>query len=92
VHWFESIKEAEGIIKAWQADYNESRPHMALKGMTPAGFAEKTRLGDRITGQQAEKTNISPGTKNAYHSRHAGLLNAPAATGRNAGLWGKRGR
>jgi len=53
VHWFESIKETEGIIKAWQADYNESRPHMALKGMTPAGFAEKTRLGEIGTGRSA---------------------------------------
>ncbi len=50
VHWFESIKEAEAIIRAWQADYNESRPHMALKGMTPAVFAEKSRLGDMTIG------------------------------------------
>ena len=53
VNWFESIKEAEGIIKAWQADYNESRPHMALNGMTPAGVAEKTRLGEIGAGRNA---------------------------------------
>ena len=57
-------KEAEGIIKTWQANYNNSRPHMALKGMTPAGFAEKSRLGDTITGQQVAKTNIPSGIKN----------------------------
>jgi putative transposase len=32
VHWFESVDEAREKIEAWQVDYNESRPHQALKG------------------------------------------------------------
>lgn len=39
VHWFESIDDAKAKIEAWRADYNESRPHQALKERTPAEFA-----------------------------------------------------
>ena len=39
LHWFESLEEAKVIIEAWRRDYNESRPHMALHGRSPAEFA-----------------------------------------------------
>ena len=38
-HWFESLEEAEEKIEAWRRDYNESRPHQALKDLAPAEFA-----------------------------------------------------
>lgn len=42
VHWFESLEEAREKIEAWRIDYNESRPHTALKDMTPTEYALKT--------------------------------------------------
>ncbi len=43
VHWFETIDEAKAKIEAWRVEYNESRPHLALKELTPAEFAAKSR-------------------------------------------------
>jgi len=49
VHWFESIDEAKEKIEAWRRDYNESRPHQALKTMTPAEFVRQTRQLENAT-------------------------------------------
>jgi len=38
LHWFHSIDEAVETIEAWRIDYIESRPHLALQGMTPGEF------------------------------------------------------
>ena len=43
VHWFESMEEAKERIEAWRIDYNESRPHQALREETPAEFALRTK-------------------------------------------------
>jgi putative transposase len=42
LHWFSTVAEARRLIELWRRDYNESRPHMALKGMTPAEYALQT--------------------------------------------------
>lgn len=42
LHWFESIDDASRKIEDWRQEYNESRPHRALKGLTPREFAVKT--------------------------------------------------
>jgi putative transposase len=42
VHWFESLEDAREKIEAWRIDYNDSRPHTALKEMTPTEYALKT--------------------------------------------------
>lgn len=39
VHWFETLAEAKQLIEAWRQEYNESRPHRALKDGTPSEFA-----------------------------------------------------
>lgn len=39
VHWFESVEDAKAIIEAWRRDYNETRPHMALKNIAPEEYA-----------------------------------------------------
>ena len=44
VNWFQSIDEAKELCEAWRRDYNESRPHMAHNGKTPAEFAEISGL------------------------------------------------
>jgi putative transposase len=41
VHWFESLTEAKQLIEAWRREYNESRPHRALKESTPSEFASQ---------------------------------------------------
>ena len=40
-HWFLSIDDARGKIKAWRRDYNEFRPHTSLENMTPIEFNRK---------------------------------------------------
>jgi putative transposase len=50
LHWFETVEEAKAIIEAWRRDYNESRPHMALNGQSPAEFAPTAGLGGRQQG------------------------------------------
>jgi putative transposase len=52
VHWFETIDEAKQKIESWRVDYNESRPHQALKDLTPAEFADQNRVLSTIEGQQ----------------------------------------
>jgi putative transposase len=43
VHWFETLEEAKARIEAWRRDYNESRPHQALREQTPAEFAAQAK-------------------------------------------------
>jgi putative transposase len=37
-HWFTSLEEARGVIEAWRVEYNQERPHRALRQQTPAAF------------------------------------------------------
>jgi putative transposase len=39
-HWFESLRDAHDRIEAWRREYNESRPHRALRDCTPEEFAK----------------------------------------------------
>ena len=43
VHWFETLEEAKVRIEAWRRDYNESRPHQALRDQTPVEFAAQAK-------------------------------------------------
>jgi len=56
VHWFETMDEAKVKIEAWRVDYNVSRPHEALKDLTPREYAMKCRAIETTeVVQQAEK-------------------------------------
>src|SRR5262249_20843098 len=35
---FTSLRQARAVLAAWQRDYNEVRPHSALRGLTPASI------------------------------------------------------
>jgi putative transposase len=48
LNWFRSIDEAKETVEAWRRDHNESRPHMALDGMTPREFSLRTGILPRI--------------------------------------------
>ena len=37
-HWFRSLEEARGLLKAWKDDYNNDRPHGSLGQLTPARY------------------------------------------------------
>lgn len=62
VHSFETMAQAKVMIEVWRVEYNESRPHEALKDMTPSGFAAEYSSID-ATGMtpQAEKSNAEFG-------------------------------
>jgi putative transposase len=40
--WFLSMADARERIEDWRRDYNETRPHTALGGLTPNAFAQQT--------------------------------------------------
>ncbi len=40
--WFLSMADARERIEQWRRDYNETRPHTALGGLTPNAFARQT--------------------------------------------------
>jgi putative transposase len=44
-HWFSSLAEAKDKIAAWLKDYNESRPHRALKNLAPVEYAVQLENG-----------------------------------------------
>lgn len=51
-HWFSDIVHARKIINDWRQDYNDCRPHSALKYQTPSEFAARWRNGkceDKLT-------------------------------------------
>jgi len=41
VHWFASLEDAQQKIDAFRWDYNENRPHRALKGLSPWEHARR---------------------------------------------------
>src|SRR5579863_205946 len=44
-HLFTSLPEARRIIEAWRIDYNTTRPHSSLNGLTPTEFAARPSQG-----------------------------------------------
>ena len=42
-HWFATLAEARILINEWRRDYNERRPHSALRYLTPTEFAARAR-------------------------------------------------
>jgi len=41
--WFLSLADAQARMEAWRKEYNEQRPHTALKNMTPKEYLEQAR-------------------------------------------------
>lgn len=57
LHWFETLGEAKAIIEAWRRDYNESRPHSALKDLAPAEFFRQLALLPGPTGPETPENS-----------------------------------
>lgn len=41
--WFLSFADAKARMEAWRKEYNEERPHTALKNLTPKEYVEQAR-------------------------------------------------
>ena len=41
--WFLSLADARERLEAWRREYNDERPHGALRNLTPRAFAEQAR-------------------------------------------------
>ena len=42
--WFLSLADAKARMEEWRKEYNEERPHMALKNLTPKEYLEQARI------------------------------------------------
>lgn len=51
-HWFRSVNDARQIVEAWRLDYNQTRPHSSLGGLTPEEY--------RLRRTQPEEGYIAP--------------------------------
>jgi putative transposase len=41
--WFLSLADAKARMEAWRKEYNEERPHSALKNLTPHEYVSRAR-------------------------------------------------
>ena len=48
-HLFPSLRHACRMIAAWRADYNYSRPHSSLAGLTPYEYANRSKEDQNVT-------------------------------------------
>jgi putative transposase len=42
-HWFLSLADAQAKVESWRRDYNDHRPHSALRNQTPREYATSAR-------------------------------------------------
>ncbi len=50
-NWFTSLVDAKQIVETWRQDYNQLRPHSALKQKTPSEFVahwQQTRTPPKV--------------------------------------------
>ena len=46
--WFLTMADARERIEHWRRDYNDTRPHMALGGLTPSAFAQQSHQAQKV--------------------------------------------
>lgn len=49
-HLFRNLGEARRLIEDWRIDYNTTRPHTSLGGLTPAAFATRSQAEQNENG------------------------------------------
>ena len=74
-HLFSSLAAARRIIEAWRIDYNHTRPHTSLNGLTPAAFATRREQRHTETGfclstraRRGQGQCVSPGLRSSIFS------------------------
>ena len=55
INRFVSISHCTRLLKQWEKEYNERRPHMALKGKTPREYLE-----EKLRGHVSNQALIAP--------------------------------
>lgn len=61
-YWFTSLRQAKSVIEHWRNDYNDVRPHSALKYATPNEFARLSSASFAV--QSLDNTEAKPGQGN----------------------------
>jgi putative transposase len=74
-HWFTSLRQARNIIESWRADYNQARPHSALRYATPNEFASRSSASFAV--ESFNNTTAKPGQGNPGGLATLGLDPAP---------------
>ncbi len=46
--WFLSLADARERLEAWRREYNEERPHGALRNLTPRAFTEQAQRAREV--------------------------------------------
>ena len=46
--WFLSMANARQRVEQWRRDYNDTRPHTALGGLTPSAFAQQSHQARKV--------------------------------------------
>ena len=57
-HLFSNVTAARRIIEAWRIDYNHTRPHTSLNGLTPTAFAARPTSGIRKQDSAYERGHV----------------------------------
>lgn len=74
-HWFSTMRQARNAIENWRADYNELRPHSALRYATPKEFAIQSSASFAVP--TLDNTTAKPGQGNPDGLATLGLDPAP---------------
>lgn len=74
-YWFTSPRQAKSVIEHWRNDYNDVRPHSALKYATPNEFARLSSASFAV--QSLDNTEAKPGQGNPGGLASLGLDPAP---------------
>jgi putative transposase len=59
-NWFTDLADARAKIAEWKQDYNQSRPHSALRYLTPLEFAALSQAGFCVAGMGQGTSNAGP--------------------------------
>ena len=76
-HVFTSYRHTREIIEEWRVDYNASRAHTSLEGLTPTEFASRSRARNRrrleiwLTGSSPPKVLLLPFWRSGHLLTHS---------------------
>jgi len=76
---FRNMAHARAVIRAWVADFNETRPHSALGYQTPKAFAEHitTATDTRAApNESSARMSVAPPAPTGVSTQRAPILNA----------------
>jgi putative transposase len=60
VHWLETIEDAKATIETRRRDYNDTRPHRALKDVAPEEYARNSGVQSADGINRADRSYLVP--------------------------------